>query len=45
MRNKNLKNGIDESGLPTGFENWLKGYLKELCAQYKQQKRIKDNID
>tara|TARA_Y100001978_G_scaffold188348_1_gene189680 strand:+ start:47 stop:229 length:183 start_codon:yes stop_codon:yes gene_type:complete len=22
MRNKNLKNGIDQSGFPTGFESW-----------------------
>ena len=33
MRDNDLKNGINESGFPTGFESWCKDHLKELCAQ------------
>tara|TARA_B100000212_G_scaffold333276_1_gene302550 strand:- start:439 stop:660 length:222 start_codon:yes stop_codon:yes gene_type:complete len=35
MRDKNIKNGLNESGFSTGFESWCKEYLKELCAQSK----------
>ena len=45
MRDNDLKNGINESGFPTGFESWCKDHLKELCAQSKYQKRVKDHIE
>ena len=45
MRNNELKNWINQSGFPTSFEIWCKENLKELCAQSKYQKRVKDHID
>ena len=45
MRDNDLKNGINESGFPSGFESWCKDNLKELCAQSKYQKRVKDHIE
>ena len=45
MRDNDLKNGINESGFPTLFEDWCKENLKELLAQSKYQKRIKDHIE
>ena len=40
MRDIDLKNGINESGFPTGLERWCKEHLKELCAQSKSQKHV-----
>ena len=45
MRDNDLKNGINESGFPTEFECLCNENLKELCAQTKYQKRLKDHID
>lgn len=45
MRDNDLKNGKNESGFPTGFEDWAKEHLKELCQQSKYQKRVKDHIE
>ena len=45
MRDKDLKNGINESGFPSGFESWYKENLKELFGQTKYQKCVKDHLD
>ena len=45
MRDNELKNGINESGFTIGFESWCKDHLKELWAQSKYQKSVKDHID
>ena len=45
MKDNDLKNGINESGFPNGFEDWAEEHLKELCQQSKYQKRVKDHID
>ena len=45
MQDIDLKNGINESGFPNGFESCCKEHLKELCAKSKYQKHVKDYID